>query len=315
MTTILRSCTVLMFALVATSALGQFGLGQFGFSGGGSEGLAASGTVSVRLQPKFLQVSIQVEGRSSDLPQAVGELKKRIKIAQERLKQLKAIESSVALSKPELQGAGSADNSKKMQAMMQQYGGGKQGREMLEKTNSVSIVQTLTARWALKGDDDLDRLVSVHELTQQIESKDIASSGEKQPISAAQEELAVEMAQMMEDRSYGEETTKTGQPTFTFVAVLSAKDYASAVGDAYKKATQQIALLAKATGTKVEAAKPKTATIPIKGGNGYGRYGGASAAAPEQDDESGDYELEADNPIDASCTVVVTAIAKHVRAD
>lgn len=299
----LRLTFFVMFAFVVSlTTFAQFGPVA-------SDGLSASGETVIKVRPEFLQLSVQVEGRSSDLPQAVEELRRRMKAAEKKLQDLDAIAASIVIAKPKIQGASSPEQTQQMRAMMQQYGGGSRGQKMLEKTMSVSITQTVTARWLLPDEDDLSRLVATKELTEKIRQADVASVGDKQPVSPAQEELAVEMEAMMEDYSYGEEKTKSGEPTFRFVATISAEQFKSAVANAFANAQREIRTLAEATETEIGEPVPLNVNIGSTAAANY--YGRATTPGPTHDAETGDYELTADDPIEATCTVTVAAFAKH----
>lgn len=230
----LRNLFILLNVFAASSAWGQFGFGS-----AATDGLTATGSVDLSIRPEFLLMTVQVEGRSSDLPEAARELTKRIEAARKKLTKLDAVMDHLTVSKPQLQGTSSPKAAQKMQMMMQQYGGGARGRQMLEATKSVSIHQTITVRWPLSGDDDLERLINTHELTERIKAADVASAGNQQPVSDAQAELAEEMSAMMDEYgNYNDEQTKTGEPTFTYIAVISSQQYSDAVSDAFKKAKQ-----------------------------------------------------------------------------
>lgn len=296
------------FLFCAVTALPDV-MAQYGVGAGATEGLTATGVKKLSLTPQWMEMSIQVEGRSSDLPQASKELKRRISVAKERLAKLKAVDESIIVSKPNLKGEADPSKQRQMKQMMQQYGGGKKGREMLEKTKSVTIVQTITARWKLPGDDDLSKMIASKKLTDEIKAADIASSSDKQPVSAAQEELAEEMSAMMEQYSYGEETAKAGEPTITYIATLSADEYQSAIKSAFADAKTQIDNLAKATGASVQPTKPMMVRLS-SGDQSSGYNYGRSAQQPDRKDDGG-YELVATSPTEAKCSVSVFAISKH----
>ena len=281
-------------------------LAQYGLRGS-TDGLTATGSHEIAVRPDLLQMTIQVEGRSSDLPQAAGELKRRVAIAREKLEKLSARDVTVA--KPKLQGSSSPQQAQQMQAMMQQYGGGQRGQQMLEKTVSVSLVQTITARWPLAGSDDIDRLISTKKLTQAIKDADIASTADKQPVSPAQEELAVEMQAMIDEYSYGEEQSKVGEPEFQFVATIPADQYRQSVTTAFAQAKRKIKTLADACGVAISEPLPVSSAMGSATQEDY--YGGRVGTEPSEDSETGDFEWLANDPIEATCTVTVTAVSRH----
>lgn len=276
----------------------------------GSDGVYATATSAIKATPKFLVMTVQIEGRSSELPQAAEELKRRVDIAKQRLVELEAIAESIELGKPTLSGTSSQEEAQRMQMMMQQYGGGERGKQMLEQTRSVSILQTLTARWPLPGDDDLQRIVETKALTEKIRKRDVASSADKQPVSAAQEELAVEMEAMMSEYSYGEETTKVGDPTFTFLAIVPAADYRDAIASAFRDTKAKIKTIGDVTKTQLEFTRPVSSSFDVLSAE-PDYYGNSVGEEPKADPDTGDYEVMADNPNEVTCEVTVTAVGKY----
>ncbi len=299
---------LILFACLTTVIAAAPSHAQFNW-GGSSNGLRATGSVDITTRPDYLQMTVEVEGRSSDLPQAVEELKRRVNIAQQRLKELGAVEESVAIGHPQLKGSDSPEEARQMQMMMQQYGGGQRGKQMLEQTQSVSITQMVTARWPLSSGDDMQRLIETKKLTQKIRDRDIASAADKQPVSPAQEELAVEMTAMMEEYSYGEEKTKVGEPAFRFVARIPGKQYRDSVATAFDRAKQQIKTIAEATKTDIADPLPVSAAFGANIETDY--YSQVNPEQPQEDTETGDYELLADDPNVAKCTVTVTALSRY----
>lgn len=309
MNPIARPALFLLTVLAASSADAQFNLPP-----SATDGIVANAKVEIETRPQSFVMTIAIEGRSSDLPAAAAELKKRIESAREKLKTLSAEENSITVAKPQLQGSGSPQQAQQMQMMMQQYGGGARGREMLESTKSVSILQTITARWPIQGDDDLDRLIHAHELTEKIKAADVASSQSDQPVSDAQQELAVEMTAMMDEySSYGEEQTKTGEPTFTYLATITKKQYEDAILSAFQKARSEIESLGKLSGIEVEGAKLLSASVSVGDADPYAGYGRSGQPQVQQDEATGDRQWTVTDPNQATCTVNVTAIGKYVR--
>lgn len=280
-----------------------------------TDGLMASDSKTLDLMPAMLQVSIQIEGKSSDLNVAIKELKRRVDVAKERLEKLGAVADSINVGSPALQGSsgGDAQQQRQMQMMMQQYGGGKKGKEMLDKTKSVTIAQTVTARWKLADGEKLDRLMEVQELTTKIRSADIGSSADKQPLSEAQQELAEEMAAMQQEYNYGAQKTKAGEPAFVYVATLDNKTYQNAIAEAFEGASAELDALVGAMKLDVglSAAKPLSVNLSVGQADEFQMYRGRNSANPKLKKIDGAREVLSPDPISATCTVTVTVIAKH----
>ena len=275
---------------------------------GGCQGITASGVTKVSFKPDFLIMTLQVEGSSSELAQAVKELDERIVIAQERLVELEAIADSIFVSPAKL-GSGASGDNQRMQQMMAEYGGGRKGREMLEATKSVSVTQTMKARWALPEIEGTKRLIGVKELIAKIEKADLGSTKRNQPVSDAQKELAIELEAMADEYNYDETPkTKSGVPKFSYVATLDDATHRKAIKSAFEDATASIEMIAEATGQKVGASRPISMTTSLADSPRYNPYD-VSSTSLEKNPSTGDKELASDDPSEIQATVRVEAIA------
>ena len=302
-----RIWLALTIALVFGAAVSRAQVSQ-----GGSQGISASGVTKVSLTPDFLVMTLQIEGSSSELAQAAKELDERVKIAQKRLKELKAIPESVSVSPAKLN-SGAGGDDERTQQLMAQYGGGRKGKEMLEATKSVSVTQTIQARWAMPETKGTQRLIGVKELISKIEQADLGSTKRNQPVSEAQKELAIELEAMADEYSYAETPqAKSGVPKFSYVATLQDTAHRDAIKSAFDDATNSIEMIAEATGQKVGPARPKSMTTSLASSPRYNAYGGytAPASALEKNPSTGVNELSSDDPskVEASVTVEVTAL-------
>lgn len=276
-----------------------------------ADGITATGVSEFKTRPEWLEMTIEIEGRSSEFPAAVAELKRRVAVARKRLEELDAINGSVIAKKPQIQGSASPEQLQQMDMMMEQYGGGERGKKMLEQTKSVSISQTVVARWPLSDGDDFTRLLEANQLTEKIKNADIGSASESQPVSAAQEELASEMAAMMAQYSWGEQKTKSGEPVFRFIATMESPDHQKALTEAFAVAKREIQTLANATGTTISSPVPSRSRVDLVPSDDY--YSQGNVPPPSMDTKSGNFELKVTNPIEATFIVEVHAIAKHTR--
>ncbi|MCA9141009.1 MAG: hypothetical protein KDB00_29760 [Planctomycetales bacterium] len=292
---------------------------QSPFGGGVSDRPNASASIEQSVQPKYVEMTVTLEGRSSDLSQAVEALKKRVEVAKERLEKLGVGEESIRFSKPKLTAAG-GQQADQMQQMMQRYGGGSRGKQMIDNAQSMSIQQVLTARWPLDdAQDDFQRLIATKELTSRIREADVGSSEDEQPVSAAQAELAVEMEAMMENygSSYGEEKVKAGTPSFKFIAIVPAEAYKKSIESGFERASKKLYLIAEATSVNVGV--PIPVDVEISSGpqrdvyEMYGRSGSQSGVIESA--ETGDYEVYADNPVEAKYTVAITVVGRRAEAE
>lgn len=276
----------------------------------GHLGLTGIGQSTIQLQPAFLQMTIQLEGSSSDLTQAAEEVAARVQVARERLQTLGALADTITISPAKMKSDGGGNSEQeRMQQMMAQYGGGRRGREMLESTQSVSVVQTIVARWDLPDADSTERLVQTRSLIEKIEGADVGSTQRAQPVSPAQEELAVEMEAMADQYNYDETpTVKPGTPSFSYVAVLDDPTHASAIKSAFDDAKATIELLAKSTGQTIGSVRPQSMQVTPGSGEMYNRYGNP-AAVPTRNPITQAMEITSTDAAETSVTVRVHAAA------
>lgn len=283
------------------------------------DGLTATGKNTIKLTPTFLEMSIQIEGSSSKLTQAAEELAERIEIAKKKLEELDAIADSVSVSSAKLKSSGGGDSeAAMMQQMMAQYGGGRRGKAMLESTQSVSVVQSIVARWALPESESTERLIDIESLLNKIKDADVGSTNRDQPMSPAQEELAAEMEAMADQYSYDETPkVKPGTPSFSYVAVLDDDTHGQAIGSAFSDAKSTITLLAKSTSQAIGTIRPQSMEVNSGTSGSYGRYnpyGNPVAAGPIRNPDTGLMEIAANDPSEAEVTVSVNAIAS-IKSD
>jgi hypothetical protein len=110
---------------------------------------------------------------------------------------------------------------------------------------TVTVAATLTARWPLQTDSQEKLLLFVQGIQEKIKAADLAGAKELEKATPEEEEFEEEANQI---QAPSEESQQPGQPQFAFVAVLPKGEREKALADAFAKAKQRAAELAKAAG-------------------------------------------------------------------
>lgn len=184
---------------------------------------------------------VEIPGEDKEFTGAVAQLKQHKEAAQARLKELGADAGSIRFSPAGIDSAagGSAAQMQRMVMMRMQK---KLDPKQLSPLPKI-ITTTLTADFPLSATDPEAILLQAHELQEKIKSADLADSDKGDTLSAEESELMEEMEGMIDD--YGmPESSKPGEPAFTYVFQVSEPDGTKALADAYAKARAQAEALA-----------------------------------------------------------------------
>lgn len=208
--------------------------------------IAGAGAAEVKRQPQFLRVQIELLAKGKDLKEALGRMKERRDVLKLVLGKLDALPESIAFGEPAL-GSEKTDQQKQFAAMVSQRlrAGGKPTPKSKE-TPPVVVTVTLKFDIPLKAGSVEELLISSHELQEKIKSADLAGMKEFEKLSPQEEELAEEMR--MSGMMGGQEEPKRGEPLFVYVGKIGETDAAKALAEAFAKAQQEAAELAKAAG-------------------------------------------------------------------
>ena len=260
-----------------------------------ADGLVAIGVAKSEGMADRLRVTMTVKAKGPDMEKAIEVLKKRQKSAKIKMEKMGVIEDSIEFGAIST-GGGGGRQAQIMQAMMNQARGDKRMERMMKVKPPASVQVSLSADWKLDADmDEVEMLISVDKLKTKIVAADIVSASEEDELTAAQEELAEEMAQMA--NRYGEGGESSG-PEFVFVRKVSAEDVkklvAEAVADGKKKAQE----LADSTGVKLGAIYRVASIDRDQVQEYYDPYGGyrSRQAAKSKTDDDGTLHAVSDSP-------------------
>jgi hypothetical protein len=228
--------------------------------------LAATGTAQLQRPPTMLRMHLQLTAKGKTLEEALGALKDRREAARAQLEKLNADKTSITFGNPTVSNAQNAQQRRMEMLVAQRMGSrGAKAKSAKPVTLPVTVVTLLTAQWPIEGDNPDKLLLAGETLREKVKAAALAGPKEAEQLSPAEQELAEEMAEdMQQQRGSGEEPAPTGTPQFLYVARLSPKDRETGLADAFAKAKSQAAELAKAAGV------PLGRLVGLTGG-AYGR--------------------------------------------
>lgn len=250
-----------------------------------ADGLVSVGVAKSEGMADRLRVTMTLKAKGADMEKAIEVLKKRQKNAKIKMEKLGVIEDSVEFGSVSA-GGGGGRQAQIMQAMINQARGDKRLERMMKVKPPSSVEVSVSADWKLDAElDDVGMLVSVEKLKSEILAADIDSASEKDELTAAQEELAEEMAEMANRYSDGDESKG---PEFSFVRKMSADDIKKLVAEAVADGKQKAQQLADSTGVKLGAIYRVASTDSNQQAeyyDPYGRYRSRSTAQSKTDDD------------------------------
>ncbi len=233
--------------LAATLAAGVPSVSaQFGGLGGPGT-IAGTGVAQIERLPEVMRMRVVVTAKGSTLAEALAALKDKTEAAQSQLATLGALQGSVKLDEPQI-AVENNDRRRQMEMMMaQRLRGGKRSAKKEETKQPVAVSSTLTAEWAMKAKTGEELLVAATALQEKIKAADLAGAKEASKLTPEEQEALEEM-ESQGFSSYGEEEAKPGEPVFLFVTPIAEADREKAEAEAFQKARQHAARLAKAAG-------------------------------------------------------------------
>lgn len=242
--------TMIVVWLLPASVHAQFGGGGFFSRSTAAPSIAGVGTTTLKRSPTAIRMYVELFAKGKTLKEALDKLKDRREAAIVQLEALKADKDSIEVSAPSLSNIQTAQKKQFEIMVMRRMGTrGKKVPKGLQVPKSVTVSAKLTAQWPLDADSPEEFLLAVEALKKKIKDADIAGSKEAEELSAEEKELAEEMEAMM--RNSGEENVPLGEPQFVYLARISDDEHNAAMAEAFTKAKEQAAQLARAAGIKL----------------------------------------------------------------
>ena len=273
-----------------------------------SDGIAVSGSAESSAPAELIRLSMTIEAQGATFKDAIEVLAKKRTKATIKLEKLSAIEDSIEFG--DVTTGEGGDSAAMMQQVRQMMGDDPRMAKMLETKPPVKLSLEVQADWPLETGGESDaRLIAIDQRKQEITSADLGGMDEEDKLSEQQQELAEEMASMM-NRYGGRQETKAGTPQFRFVRRVTAAGYDELVGNAFADAKQQAERLASATGLSLGNVRS------ITSGNGlspqaaqiqrlYG-YNGDESATKSKTLDDGTVEVFGSSPAKLTLTARVS---------
>ncbi|HEY8668284.1 MAG TPA: SIMPL domain-containing protein [Tepidisphaeraceae bacterium] len=203
--------------------------------------VSGTGIASIERKPDVLRLSLDIAADGKDMKDALAKLRALQEAAKKKLGELGADAKSIDAGDVQTNGAASA-RQEQMARMMRQRGGGR--KPASAPAAMVHLSSTIKAEWPLTGSGD-ELLVSSAELVRKVKAADL--SGKKTASPAEQEEAEEGEQQYMDETGQA----AAGEPVVMFIAKISPDEQAKATAEAFKKAKDECARLAKAAGVEL----------------------------------------------------------------
>ncbi len=260
-TTPLATIALLSAVCLPVPAWAQFGAMELaGMRMAGGQTVRGTGTVVLSRRPTLLRMHVELLAKGKTPEEALEKLKDRREAAVAQVEMLEAVKESVSCGDPSFSNLQAAQKKQFEQMIRQRMSSrGRKVPKGLQTAKTFSASAVLMAEWPIQGDSPEERLLAVRAMEEKLKAADLGGAKEAEKMSAEEEEMAEEMANMM---GSGEEKVAFGQPVFTYVAEVSDADRKAAMAKAFGKAKKQASELAQAAGVKLG---------PLAGLGGYTR--------------------------------------------
>ena len=223
--------------------------------------------------PDVLRMQIQFSAKDKELSKALANLEALKTAAKAQLGILGVEESSIEFGDPRV-GQANANEQQQMQMMIMQ---GMRGGARAPETTSdeaVNVTMTLRADWKIAGSSISEKLLFVHDLQKRITEANLAGRKDKEQLSLEEQELMEEMQDMGMYGGYGQPQQKPGEPSYSFVRLVSADQRAGLMKEAFEKAQSDAQQLASAASVTLGDLSSLTYTVnqPGNENNPYAQY-------------------------------------------
>ena len=225
--------------------------------------------------PDVLRMQIQFSAKDKELSKALANLEALKTAAKAQLGILGVEESSIEFGDPRV-GQASTNEQQQMQMqmmVMQRMRGGGRASETTSDED-VNVTMALTADWKIAGGSISEKLLFVHDLQKRITEANLAGRKDKEQLSLEEQELMEEMQDMGMYGGYGQPQQKPGEPSYSFVRLVSADQRAGLMKEAFEKAQSDAQQLASAASVTLGDLSSLTYTVnqPGNENNPYAQY-------------------------------------------
>ena len=238
--------------------------------------ITGRGSAVSKGSPDVLRMHIQFAAKDKELSKALANLEALKTAAKAQLGILGVEESSIKFGDPRLGQASTNDQQQMQMMIMQRMRRGAPAPET-KPDEAVNVTMALSADWKVAGSTVSEKLLFVHDLQKRITEANLAGRKEKEELSLEDQELMEEMQGM--DMyggygNYGQAQQKPGEPSYSFVRVISPAQQEGLMKEAFEKARIDAEHLAKAASVALGELSSVAYTInrPGEQNNPYLQY-------------------------------------------
>jgi hypothetical protein len=206
--------------------------------------ISASGSFEVKKQADLVRIQIEMFGKGVDLKEALAKLKTRRVGAQKFFEGLPG--AVVDFSNPKITTEKNPQEQQMRMMMRMQMQQGKPAKAKPKEPPPVVVSCEMKAEVPLAAATPEDQLLAASALEERVKGADLGGSKSLAHVTAQDDEQNQE-----EMDGNGEQEPKRGMPVFIYVSKLTEDEQSKAIAQAFKKAKQQAALLAKAAGAEL----------------------------------------------------------------
>jgi hypothetical protein len=271
-----RSLTIGVLGWLTMAALGPGLRAQ----PSGSGVVTGQGHVDLKKQPQIMRVYVEVLAKGKNLRESLDKLREQKQTARRYFESFGAAPESIKCGDPTIE---TEKNDARLQHMMmiqamrmQGPGPGNKNGVKAKEAPSILVACSLGAEFPIKAGSPEEVLLACHALEEKIKAVDPGGTKGLKQASAQDEELAQEQAAVFQNP---DDSSKPGEPLFTYVYRVSQEERAKAMAQAFAQARSDAALLAHATGAELgrlaQVADNSSADLPdeesmiMRGGQPY----------------------------------------------
>jgi hypothetical protein len=211
--------------------------------------VSGRGLSTIEKPADTMRMQVQLDVQGATLKDALDKLKTKRDQIKAGLLKAGAQDKTITFSDAVVQNANSPmDRQAAMErAMRERMGaGGAASPAATQSAKSVTVICIIKADWALSADSPEAVMVQANDIEGKVKAAKLLDA----PKSAAAAEAAEEAALMAAANDSGPSPT---EPAFYFIARITDAEYAKATADAFAKAKDSAANLAKAAGSQLGA--------------------------------------------------------------
>lgn len=240
-----RVAAAIVLAAAILVAAGAAPTARAQSAAGSSDGVVTgAGAVTLKRLPDVMRVQVQLSAEGKTVKEALAKLKERRESAKKKLASLGAVAESIAADDPQIEGADPRGQQvERLMRMRNARRAPNAAGGAAAAAAPVRVTGILRGEWALSSKTVEESLVAVTELREKVRAADLAevkmASLEEQE---AREEAAAET---------GEQAAAPGEPAFVFVARITDEERAKSMAEAFAKAKDNAAALARAAGAQL----------------------------------------------------------------